>query len=204
MGWVVQAVITGITAFVATNIDDIVILTLFFAQINAGFRPDQIVLGQYLGFCVLIAASLPGFFGGLLIPKAWIGLLGLVPIALGISQFVCREDKEMDVQIVSCEVNRSRGIASFLAPQTYNVAAVTVANGGDNIGIYVPLFANNNLISLGVILSVFLVMVGVWCYIGYHLSRHPAIAPLLTRYGHKIVPFVLIGLGIFILTENYL
>ena len=208
MNWLAGAIIAGITSFAATNIDDIVILMLFFAQVNASFRPRQIVVGQYLGFSVLIIASLPGFFSGLIVPRAWIGLLGLVPIAIGVTRLVNRE-KDEEVQAVSDELNRSRGnnslgstLTSLISPQTLNVAAVTFANGGDNIGIYVPLFASSTLASLLVILAIFFLLIGVWCYIAYLLARQPAIAHVLTRYGKAVVPFVLIGLGIFILLES--
>jgi cadmium resistance transport/sequestration family protein len=209
MSWFAGAIIAGITSFAATNIDDIVILMLFFAQVNSTFRRRHIVVGQYLGFTVLILASLPGFFGGLIVPKAWIGILGLVPIAIGVSRLVNRDKDEQDVQAVSGEFNPSRAntsvlsiLGSLLNPQTFNVAAVTFANGGDNIGIYVPLFASSDLASLGVILTVFFLLIGVWCYIAYRLTRQPAVAHVLTRYGKAIVPFVLIALGVFILIES--
>ncbi len=164
-------IIAGFTSFVATNIDDIIILTIFFSQVNATFRRRHIVIGQYLGFTALIIASLPGFFGGLIVPKAWIGILGLVPIAIAVSQLVNREKDESKVQIVSDEFNYSKinnsvksTLATFLSPQSYKVAAITFANGGDNIGIYVPLFASSDIASLVVILSVFFVLIGVWCY----------------------------------------
>ncbi len=209
MSWFAGAIIAGITSFAATNIDDIVILMLFFAQVNSTFRRRHIVVGQYLGFTVLILTSLPGFFGGLIVPKAWIGILGLVPIAIGVSRLVNRDKDEQDVQAVSGEFNRSRAdtsvlsiLGSLLNPQTFNVAAVTFANGGDNIGIYVPLFASSDLASLGVILTVFFLLIGVWCYIAYRLTRQPAVAQVLTRYGKAIVPFVLIALGVFIFIES--
>lgn len=202
MSWFATAIVAGFTSFAATNIDDIIILMLFFAQVNSSFRPKHIVSGQYLGFTVLIVASLPGFFGGLIVPKAWIGLLGLLPIAIGITHLVNREDEEKQVQEVPAGANRTHAIASLFAPQTYQVAAVTFANGGDNIGIYVPLFASSDLASLGIILSVFFLLIGVWCYIAYRLTRQPAVASVLTRYAKAIVPFVLIGLGIYILIES--
>lgn len=204
MNWLLTAITTGITAFAATNIDDIVILMLFFAQVNATFRRRQIIIGQYLGFLALILASLPGFFGGLIVPRTWIGLLGFVPIAIGISRFMNRENNDAEVQDVSGETLHSQNhiLANLLHPQTYNVAAITFANGGDNIGIYVPLFASSNFASLAVILMVFFVLVGVWCYIAERLTRQNAIAQIITRYGHAVVPFVLIGLGIFILIES--
>ncbi|BAY09656.1 cadmium resistance transporter [Calothrix sp. NIES-2098] len=199
----------GIIAFVATNIDDILILLLFFTQVDTNFRRRHIIIGQYLGFLGIIIASLPGFFGGLIVPREWIGLLGILPIAIGLKQLLSRQQETLEVQTVSTDFNQtssSNFILSFLLsvlhPQTYKVAAVTIANGGDNISIYIPLFAGHNLTSLGVILIVFFVMVGVWCAIAYYLSRHPAIAPILSRYGHHIVPFVLIGLGLFIMYER--
>jgi len=210
MSWFASAIIAGITSFAATNIDDIVILMLFFAQVNSTFRRRHVIVGQYLGFIALILVSLPGYFGGLIVPRAWIGILGLVPIAIGISRLLTRQEDEEEVQAVSGEVNSSRShtsvlsstLASLLSPQTFNVAAVTFANGGDNIGIYVPLFASSDLRSLGVILTVFFLLIGVWCYIAYLLTRQPTIARILTRYGHALVPFVLIGLGIYILIES--
>uniref|UniRef100_A0A832H527 Transporter n=1 Tax=Oscillatoriales cyanobacterium SpSt-402 TaxID=2282168 RepID=A0A832H527_9CYAN len=201
MNWVVEAMVTGMTAFIATNVDDIVILTLFFARVGETLRRRHIVLGQYLGFLGLILVSLPGFFGGLVLPKAWLGWLGLLPIAIGLLQLLRPETDEKSLQTVSLQQPRSR-FASLFSPQTYQVAAVTIANGGDNIGIYVPLFANSSLAELMIILSVFLTLIGVWCLLGYQLARHPLLSQTLTRYGHRIVPFVLIALGIFIIVES--
>ncbi|MBD2180947.1 cadmium resistance transporter [Planktothrix sp. FACHB-1355] len=202
MSELVTAIPTGIAAFTATNLDDIVILLLFFSQVNAAFRCRHIVAGQYLGFAALVLASLLGFFGGLILPERWIGLLGLVPIGIGLSRFLNPEnDSEEEVQAEIDESDPSP-FASFLSPQTYGVAAVTFANGGDNIGIYVPLFANSALPSLLVILSVFFLLVAVWCYTAYKLTALPAVADILTRYGNHFVPFVLIGLGVFIVLKN--
>jgi cadmium resistance transport/sequestration family protein len=205
----VEVIIAAIASFAATNLDDIIILMIFFAQVNSHFRRRHIILGQYLGFTAIIIASLPGFFGGLIIPKAWIGILGLVPIVIGINRLINRDSNQNQVQTVSDELNSATGntsmvsiLGSVLSPQTYKVAAITFANGGDNIGIYVPLFASNNLISLGITIGVFLMLIGVWCYIAYLLTLHPTIAQVLTRYGHSIVPFILIGLGVFILIES--
>lgn len=199
----------ALIAFVATNIDDIIILLLFFSQVDANLRRQHIVVGQYLGFTFLIVASLPGYFGGLIVPREWIGFLGILPIAIGVKQLISREKETTQVQTVNSDrslASASNSIVSFLSsilnPQTYKVAAVTVANGGDNISIYIPLFAGSKLTSLAVTLGVFFFMVGVWCAIAYLLTRQPTIAYVLTRYGKNIVPFVLIGLGLLIMYER--
>jgi cadmium resistance transport/sequestration family protein len=211
MGWLFAVFITAIGSFVATNIDDIIILMLFFSQVSDRLRPRHIIIGQYLGFSALIIASLPGLFGGLIIPRAWTGLLGIVPIIMGTKQLLNRggdEDEEV-IQTVSGESTlpqNQKAIASFLSrflsAQTYNVAAITIANGGDNIGIYVPLFASGNWLSFGITLIVFYIAIGVWCVVAYLLTRQPTLGKLLARYGNAIVPFVLIGLGIYILIES--
>jgi hypothetical protein len=71
---------TAVATFAATNIDDIVRLMLWFSQTGPALRGRQIVAGQYLGFVALVALSLLGFLGALIIPPAWIGLLGLAPL----------------------------------------------------------------------------------------------------------------------------
>lgn len=196
---------TGLTAFSATNLDDIVILLLFFSQVNAVLRRRHIVLGQYLGFTALVLASLPGFFSSLIIPRAWIGILGLVPIGIGLSRiFGSNEtDEVVSPETVSSAHPPASGLAHWLSPSVYSVAAVTVANGGDNVGIYAPLFANSAWDELMAMLSIFFTLVGIWCYIACQLTRLPAIAPLLTRYGNQLVPFVLIGLGGLILVDSH-
>ena len=213
MSWLISTLIIGISVAFATTFDDNLYLTAFFGKVNRSFRPKHIIIGEFLGFTTLVCASLPGFFGGLLIPSTWIGLLGLLPIAIGISNFMSREEEGETVQAVSvdltspvkCERHKKSLLATIRDPQTYRVSAVTVANGGNNIGIYVPLFASSNLPSLGVILCVCYFTVGVWCLLSYNLTRNPLMAPVLTRYGRKIFPFVLIylGLSILIKSESY-
>jgi cadmium resistance transport/sequestration family protein len=183
-------------AFAMTNLDDIVILMLFFAQVNTTFRKRHIVAGQYLGFAALVGISLLGFVGALIIPRQWIGLLGIVPVAMGIRKLL-RKAAHGDAPSVP-----SAGAISVWSVQTYGVAAVTLANGGDNIGIYVPLFAGRSIGSLAVVIAVFFVLVGVWCYVGYRLVRYPAVGRVLARYGERIAPFVLIALGVYILLES--
>jgi cadmium resistance transport/sequestration family protein len=201
MNELVAAIGTGITAFTATNIDDIVILLLFFSQVNATFRPRHIVVGQYLGLTVLVIFSLPGFFGGLILSPHWIGLLGLMPMAIGISSLVNSEDASTQEK-TEIEEFDDLNITSFFAPQTYSVAAVTIANGSDNISVYVPLFASSSFASLLIIIILFFALLAVWCCVAEKLTYQSTIAQLITRYGNYFVPFVLMALGAFIVLKS--
>lgn len=194
-----STILTAIVTFAATNVDDIFILILFFGQTGNRNRKWQIITGQYVGFTGLALVSMLGFLAGLALPKEWIGLLGFGPIYIGIKKWVMRHQKEAsdadDSQLSATESKR------FGASAVMTVAAVTFANGGDNIGIYSPLFASSSVPDLVVTLLVFYVLIGCWCLCGDVLSRHPKVSQTIDQYGHVLVPFVLISLGIFILIE---
>ncbi len=199
-----DTVLTAVVAFASTNIDDIFVLMLFYGQLSPTFRRRHVVAGQYLGFLALVAISALGYFGTLVIPREWIGLLGLAPIALGVRKLVRGREEAGGVPAAAAPappLGRPL-LGALFSPQTYTVAAVTFANGGDNIGIYVPLFARGSGVDLVVTVAVFLLLVAVWCWLAAVLAGHPRVARLLDAYGHRIVPFVLIGLGLLILLES--
>jgi cadmium resistance transport/sequestration family protein len=205
MNEIVTAIITGITAFTATNLDDLVILTLLFSQVNKTFRAWHIVIGQYLGFSTLVVASLAGFAGGLVLPANWTGLLGLIPIAVGISRLLNSDSDSSTTDEPEAELslpNPSSQFMSFLSPQIYSVSAITIANGSDNVGIYMPLFANTIIDDLLIIVCTFLLLVGVWCFMTYKLTCQPIIANVITQYGKNFVPFILISIGVFIVLDH--
>jgi cadmium resistance transport/sequestration family protein len=202
MSELITAISKGLTAFTATNLDDILILLLFFSQVNATFSKRHIVLGQYLGFGVLVLLSLSGFFSTLIMPQEWVGLLGILPMAIGLNRLFAPETDDTEAESLP-EIQKHSWLSGLLSPQVYSVAAVTFANGGDNVSIYVPLFASATWESLLVMLGVFFAMVGVWCYTAYRLVQLPAIANTFNSYGNQIVPFVLIGLGILILIDSH-
>ena len=183
-----HALTAGI-AFAATNVDDLVVLTFLFAQTGPQLRGWHIVGGQYLGFTALVALSLAGYLGALVVPLAWIGLLGLVPIAMGVHAFL-RRDAPAD-----------EPPAAVAGRQALGVAAITFANGGDNIGIYTPLFAASSRDALLVTLAVFFMLLGLWCWLGARLARQPALARAVARHGSRAIPLVLVSLGVYILVS---
>ena len=204
--------IEGIIAFTVTNIDDMMILLLLFSEIDSNFRKRHIFIGQYLGFFAIIMLSLPGFLGGLFIQREWLGLLGILPIAIGMKQLINQQietTESTEVQTVNPDFPQLLHpnpawsfFLSILHPNTYQVAAVTIANSGDNISVYIPLFAGQDFVSLGIIIAVFLAMVGVGCGIAYLLTSQVTIGYILSRYGRAIIPFILMALGLFILYDR--
>jgi cadmium resistance protein CadD (predicted permease) len=197
----------GIAAFVSTNIDDLLILMAFFA--TRRFPPFQIVLGQYIGMGSLIAVSLLGLLIALVVPRNLIGLIGLFPIAIGIKELLELHKKSNDYdnkdneeeQLAKQHLQRSKKIA-YLPFLT--VAAITFS-GGEEIGIYTSLFATNNEVSQIIMLvSVVMVLTGFWCGLANYFVNHSFLADRFRHIAARLLPFVLIGLGIYILVEAFL
>lgn len=82
------------------------------------------------------------------------------------------------------------------------VAGVTFANGGDNIGVYVPVFLNVDTADVIIYCIVFLVLVAGLVLLAKFVATRPPIAEVLERWEHVLFPIVLIGLGIFILISG--
>ena len=199
----------GATAFVATNIDDLLILIAFFANSHR-FPLPQIVLGQYSGMGALLAISIVGSLIALIVPDNLIGLIGIFPIAIGIRELLellkngdnNEEEEEEWAAKQLPQSRRGRRLTAYLPFLT--VAAVTFS-GGEEIGIYTSVFATYHEVSeIIIIVLVVMVLTGVWCTVAYHLVNRPLIASSIKRIGAVALPFVLIGLGIYILAEAFL
>src|SRR6266436_1433772 len=180
MNWFVSALITGAVAFSATNIDDIVFLTIFFSQASHRWH---VVIGQYLGFTALVVISLSGFFGGQVLPHKWLRLFGVAPIAIGVKKLFTKRDGHIQ-----------RANTGML-----DVVTITFVNGADNIGIYTPLFAISDAASIMVLVGVLYAVLAGWCVASYLSQRRKKVAYTPQRWGQPIVPVVLIALGIYVL-----
>lgn len=188
----------AIFVFVATDIDDLLILTVFFADTR--LSPRAIVGGQFAGIGVLVFASVLAALLAIAIPPGWVALLGLVPLGMGLVSLkqLWRDDDDDDEaeEARQAEQRAERRLhAQWLA-----VAAVTIANGGDNLGVYIPLFASRaDLIVLYT--AIFAGMTALWCWLAHWCVRHPVAGALLRRYGEQLLPVVLIALGLLILAD---
>lgn len=207
-----QTSATAASAFCASNLDDILLLLLLFSGADDKRARWHVVAGQYLGFTLLVLASLLGFLGGQFLSQEWTGVLGLFPVGLGVSQIIDSlqaSQQGCDQSPVSSDSSTTEIVPAWVqrlgipCTQMFAVASLTVANGGDNLGLYMPLFAQVNLVQLSTTLVVFFLLVGVWCLTAWRLLQAPGLAGLINRYGQQVVPLVLVGLGLMILVESH-
>ncbi|WP_437282905.1 cadmium resistance transporter [Sorangium sp. So ce375] len=193
----------SVIVFVSTNIDDLLLLSAFFA--DPGFTPAQVVAGQFLGIAALVSASVACALLAVRVPDGWIGLLGLAPLALGLRGLWAlwrgsgaREADEEDGADAADRAREPRGGASRF--KALAVAGVTLANGGDNLGVYIPLFSSSPA-HIPLHAAVFAVMTGAFCALGHRIVNHPIMGTRIRRCGRAALPFVLIGLGLWILSD---
>jgi len=175
--------------FIGTDIDDLIVLTVLFLSARAAHRPAwKIWAGQYLGITVLVTVSLLAALGLTLIPDRWVPLLGLIPLGLGLWG------------LIGAIRGRTDDDGPVTASGVLTVAGITIANGADNIAVYTPIFRTMDAVDLVVLLTVFAVLVAVWCAAASWLGSHQRVIAVVGRYGHWLVPLVFIAIGVVILT----
>jgi cadmium resistance protein CadD (predicted permease) len=190
----------GIVLFASTNIDDIFVVSAFFADPRLARR--SVVIGQFVGIGALVIVSVIAALLAVTVPEGWVAVLGFVPLLLGISKllalrhYTAREANDAEEHEIQGKEHLSE---RRLHSQILAVAAVTIANGGDNLGVYIPLFASTPN-AIPVYSSIFAAMTAIWCVLGYLLVNNRFVGTVIRGYGHVTLPFVLIALGLYILS----
>lgn len=216
----------AVAAYVATNIDNLFVLLGFLAE--AGRERRHVIAGQYAGSLALIVGSV--LFAALLtrLPAGYVGLLGFLPVGVGLAKAWERfgpRNRRQDADApaagesrVSNEpgnpANRAKTANSASAARAarpaparrgsswWTVACVAVANGSDNVAVYVPLYASHSRSEGAFISLVFIAMIGLWCAGAVWLVEHPLLGAPIRRYGTALLPLILLAIGVSVIAQN--
>jgi len=186
---VIEIIVLAIAAFVATHIDEALVLVAFFT--DPRLERADVFVGQFLGMSVIVAISLMLALLSLAIPDRYVDYLGLLPILIGVKSLWLARHPEKDPWCPTTPLD-ARGPMS-------SVALVTLSHGGDNVAVYVPLFARHTIPQILVICAIFAAMTGLWWHYGKLLVSRPEIGESIRRWGRVTAPFVLIVIGIYLL-----
>ena len=194
--FMIQNVVTSIILYSGTAVDLLIILMLFFAKRKSRKDIINIYLGQFLGSVSLIFLSLLFAFVLNYIPsKEILGLLGLIPIFLGLKVLLLGDS---DGEAIAKD-----GLRKDNKNLIFLVAMITFAScGADNIGVFVPYFTTLNLANLIVTLLTFLVMIYLLVFSAQKLAQVPSVGETLEKYSRWFIAVVYLGLGMYILIEN--
>lgn len=191
-----QTILSAIAVYISTSIDYLFILMIIFSQSYTRKGLFQIYGGQYIGTGILVVVSLFAAYVLNFIPQDWlIGLLGLIPIFLGVRIALLGESEEEGKVVEKLE---QRGSTRLL----WIVTLLTIASGGDNLGIYIPYFTSLSFSEILVILIIFFISTFLLCQISYKLVKISFVSETIEKYERIIVPVVFIGLGLYIMLEN--
>ena len=213
-------VLLAIVAYAATNIDNLFVLLAFLAQARAGRR--RVIGGQCAGSLILIAGSL--LLAALLmhLPAGYASLLGFLPIGVGLNQAwerfrpgfaqrmkAARDDTRGAVDTAasgapanSADLASPASASANCGASGWTVAGVAIANGSDNLAVYVPLFASHSHSENALISLVFVVMSGLWCVAALWLVEHPLLGAPIRRYGTALLPLILLAIGVSVIARN--
>ena len=194
--FMIQNIVTSIILYSGTAVDLLIILMLFFAKRKSRKDIINIYLGQFLGSVSLIFLSLLFAFVLNYIPsKEILGLLGLIPIFLGLKVLLLGDS---DGEAIAKD-----GLRKDNKNLIFLVAMITFAScGADNIGVFVPYFITLNLANLIVALLTFLVMIYFLVFSAQKLAQVPSVGETLEKYSRWFIAVVYLGLGMYILIEN--
>lgn len=192
-----QIILTALGVYISTSIDYLFILLILFAQLDKPSQKKHIYAGQYLGTGILVAISLFAAFVVSFIPEEWIvGLLGLIPIFLAVRFAMVGEEDADEDEIVE-KMNQGQSSRLF-----WTVTLLTIASGGDNLGIYIPYFSTLNWSEVIFALIVFALGIIGLVEGSRLLSSIPGVSETIEKYETIIIPIVFIALGLYILLEN--
>ena len=193
----IQTIVTAAILYIATAVDLLVILLIFFARAKTRKEYRDIYIGQYVGSVTLIVVSL--FFAFVLnyVPEKWIlGLLGLIPIYLGIK--VAIYDDSDGEERAKKELNE-KGLSKLVG----TIAIITIAScGADNIGLFVPYFVTLSVTNLLITLFVFLILIFFLVFTAQKLANIPGVGEIVEKFSRWIMAVIYIALGLFIIIEN--
>lgn len=190
---VLQSVSLAVVLFASTDLDDIFVLIGLFA--DRKYSVASIVVGQYLGIFFLVGVSAVAALMALVIPREYVGLLGMAPVLIGAKKLIdlWGQDEEQDLIL---EMKPARAHTEVLS-----VGLITVANGGDNLSVYIPAFAVRSATEIAIIAVIFAAMTTIWLLLAHWMVNHRMLRKPLQRYGAVLAPLVLIALGCSILYE---
>ena len=193
----IQTIVTAAILYIVTALDLLVILLMFFARAKTRKEYRDIYIGQYVGSVTLIVISL--FFAFVLnyVPEKWIlGLLGLIPIYLGIKVAIyddCEGEKRAKKEL------NEKGLSKLVG----TVAIVTIAScGADNIGLFVPYFVTLSVTNLLITLFVFLILIFFLVFTAQKLANILGVGEIVEKFSRWIMAVIYIALGLFIIIEN--
>ncbi|MGV0168242.1 cadmium resistance transporter [Furfurilactobacillus sp. WILCCON 0119] len=192
----IRVMITAGGAFLATNMDDLLLLIMFAGSAKTKRQWRAVVWGQLSGIVTLIAVSWLLSFGLMKFAPSWISLLGIIPIAVGVLDLW----HERHGWAETSELKQAK-VRAVSVPLVWSV---TVGDGGDNLSVYIPLFAKQTAADMTMTIAIFLMLTIAWLWLGRRLAQTKVAVVIVERFSTWLMPALLILVGSVILWHGFI
>jgi cadmium resistance transport/sequestration family protein len=190
----IETVLASVVVFVATSVDELVVLTTIFAYAERRKAVAQVYAGQLISQALILTISVLAAFGIETISQKGIGLLGVLPIVLGIRILLGGDDEDQAHETA----NRLDSSAGF----TLTVALIAIGGGGEELAVFIPFLGSLAVPELVMALLTLLLLVPVWCRVSQRIASIKRIQEWIARYQRLFVPVIFIGLGAFVIIDS--
>jgi cadmium resistance protein CadD (predicted permease) len=177
-------------AWVGTDIDNAAV-TVAMVATSRPERASRIAAGQVIGFAVLVVAAIAMAYVLFQVPTRVIGLLGLVPLTIGIRALIGLRHAD----------GRSRLAKRAIGGGVLAAAAITIGAGGDNLAVYIPLFRVAGAVGIAEMLVVFALGELLLTLFVLRAGGHPRVRAAVTAIGVFAAPVVYCAIGVLVLVE---
>jgi cadmium resistance protein CadD (predicted permease) len=181
----------ALAAFVSTNLDNLFLLVGFLAASKG--RTLRVHAGFILAIVVILAVGVSAAGAADFAPARYAGWLGVIPIAMGLHSLV-RLFRAGEDPLPEASANQAKGV--------FTVAVVTLSNAGDSFAVFLPLFADTEDLFVALIVATGLVSALIWCAFAAWLVEHEALGRTFRRFGPRLLPFLMIGVGVYVLINT--
>ena len=181
-------------AFMATNLDNLVLLVALFGRYSD--RRYEVMFGYLAG--MLVIAGVTYYVGKLAgtAPVQYLGLLGVIPVLIGVTELFRLFRNRGVVRDPVVPGAGSTAVAATLTAQ--------LGNSSDTIITYSVLFSDSNDLGDNLVLATFGGMALMLALIAYLAQSHPWLSRPVQLYGHYITPLILITVGLYVLSNTAL
>lgn len=174
----------AVTAYVSTNLDNLVLL----ASIAASQQARGPLLRGYAASS-LIVLVLSGSFAllSLFLHPDHLGYAGLVPIALGLRMLL----------------RPARDVAAGPAGASAQAIAVMLtANSTDTVATFGPLYAESEPLVVGTVILGFVLVSLLWGFLAVRVGARIGRSATIRRLAGKLTPLMMIAVGIYVLVDT--
>lgn len=186
------AVAVVASAFVATNLDNLMLLIALLSRysdqqtaVAAGYLASMLLIGGLAWAVGKLATS---------VPLQYLGLLGIVPVLIGIVGVVKLFRRQ--------GVSNDPAIAGAGSTAMLAAGLTQLSNGTDTVVTFSILLADGNDVADELIVLSFILMTALFAIAARQAQRHPWLSRPIQLYGHYITPLIMISVGLYVLSNT--